>query len=347
MGQSVGPILGGLISQYLGYRSIFWFLLGLGALSLLSIVIFLPETLRSIAGGGTVQLTGRNKPLWYNIHPQQPADALTAPVETKTKITFRSMISPLRFLFEKDVFITLFFGAIVYTVWSMVTSSTTALLTEHYNLPTVIIGLCFLPNGAGCVAGSLITGKILDWDYRRTEKEYKQAHNLPHSTTLNKKALSDFPIEKARLRSSYPLITTFILTTALYGYSIRSHILALPLILQFFIAYTATAIFTQNSALVVDLYPGKSASATACNNLIRCLIGAVGVAVVQYAIDGVGVGPCFLLLAGLTAVVTPCVWVELRWGMEWRRERGARLARRDLEAGTVVETVAVVDEEKK
>lgn len=55
--------------------------------------------------------------------------------------------SALRFLAEMDVFITLFFGNIVYTVWSMVTSSTTDLFEESYNLTTLDIGLTFLGNG--------------------------------------------------------------------------------------------------------------------------------------------------------------------------------------------------------
>lgn len=46
-----------------------------------------------------------------------------------------------------DVFITLFFGNIIYTVWSMVTSSTTDLFEESYNLTTLDIGLTFLGNG--------------------------------------------------------------------------------------------------------------------------------------------------------------------------------------------------------
>jgi hypothetical protein len=45
-----------------------------------------------------------------------------------------------------------------------------------------------------------------------------------------------------------------------------------------------------NSALVIDLLPGKSASATAVNNLMRCSMGAAGVAVVQLVIDSTRLG---------------------------------------------------------
>ena len=157
MGQSIGPVLGGILTQFLGFHSIFWFLFILGALSLLSIVFFLPETLRSIAGNGTVRLTGFQRPLIYNFRPQR--DALSEPEKIPMKkVTFKSIVAPLKFLFEKDVFVTLLFGAIVYTVWSMVTSSTTALFQARFHLTDLQVGLAFLPNGAGCVAGSYLTG---------------------------------------------------------------------------------------------------------------------------------------------------------------------------------------------
>jgi len=38
-------------------------------------------------------------------------------------------------------------------------------------------------------------------------------------------------------------------------------------------------------ALVIDLYLGASASATAVNNLMQCSVGAGGVAVIQLIID--------------------------------------------------------------
>jgi predicted MFS family arabinose efflux permease len=44
MGQSIRPVVGGIISQYLDFRAIFWFLFGLGALTLFLILLLLPET---------------------------------------------------------------------------------------------------------------------------------------------------------------------------------------------------------------------------------------------------------------------------------------------------------------
>lgn len=147
LGQGVGPVFGGVLSQYLGFRSIFWFLVILSGLSLLAILFLLPETIRTVAGNGTVPLRGLYKPWIYYITGQKDAKDDAVPAEKNSPVTFKTVFAPLSFLIEKDVFITLFFGAIVYTVWSMVTSSTSSLFESVYGLNTLEVGLTFLGNG--------------------------------------------------------------------------------------------------------------------------------------------------------------------------------------------------------
>lgn len=151
LGQGIGPVFGGILAEYLGFRSIFWFLTIAAGVSLLSILAFLPETLRSIAGNGSVPLKGIYRPFIYIILGQKDARD-DAEVGEKKNVTIHTFLAPLRFLFEKDVFLTLFFGAIVYTVWSMITSSTTDLFQQAYNLSAFQIGLTFLGNGRFCIS---------------------------------------------------------------------------------------------------------------------------------------------------------------------------------------------------
>lgn len=220
MGQSIGPVVGGIISNYLGFHAIFWFLFGLGALTFLLILLLLPETLRSIAGNGTILLKSIHRPFIYSFSPP-PDDLLERDTVPKKKIKVSSIVAPLKFLLEKDVFVTLFFGSIVYTVWSMVTSSTKALFQGRFNLNDLQIGLVFLPNGAGCVAGSCLTGYLMDHDYKTVEIQYRQAKGVAADTPLNKKELIDFPIEKSRLRNIWWIIIIFVVTVAFMAS--RSH----------------------------------------------------------------------------------------------------------------------------
>ncbi|KAJ5100341.1 hypothetical protein N7456_006393 [Penicillium angulare] len=324
LGQGVGPVFGGILSQYLGYRSIFWFLTIVAGISLLSILCFLPETLRTVAGNGTVPLHGLYKPWIYNITGQPDVQEDAKPSGSKKEVTWKTVLAPLTFLGEKDVFITLFFGAIVYTVWSMITSSTSQLFEETYGLNTMEVGLTFLGNGFGCMSGSYTIGYLMDYNHKRTERDYCRQNNLPLDTRITTKTHADFPIEYARMRNTWWITALFIVATALYGVSLKTH-LAVPIILQYITAYCATAIFTINSALVIDLYPGASASATAVNNLMRCLIGAGGVALVTPIINAVGSLWTFVLLAGVTLAMVPLLMVEMRWGAGWRMKRNERL----------------------
>ncbi|KAK3392696.1 MFS general substrate transporter [Podospora didyma] len=343
LGQSIGPVIGGVVTEYFGFHAIFWFLFILASLTLVLVVLFLPETLRSIAGNGTVPLRGINRPVisrslrkhWHEkANSCDDTSEITSPA---SGLSLRSILSPLRFLLEKDVFAVLSFGAVVYTIWSMVTSSTTALFQQRFNLTNLQVGLIFLPNGAACVSGSYITGKLLDRDYAIVEAEYRVSHRIPSSVALDRKKLADFPVMRARLRSSWYLVIAFVFSVGGYGFSITSPLLesnrgmALPLFLQSVIAFTATAVYTQNSALMVDLYPGASASATAVNNLIRCSLGAIGVGVVQFIIDMIGAGFAFLIFAAFTAVLSPLLWLVWVHGETWRGRRIERLEREKME----------------
>ena len=71
LGQGVGPVIGGILSQYLGFRSIFWFLTIAGSISLLPILVLLSETLRPIAGNGTVPL--KRYPQAFYLHDHRSA----------------------------------------------------------------------------------------------------------------------------------------------------------------------------------------------------------------------------------------------------------------------------------
>lgn len=163
-------------------------------------------------------------------------------------------------------------------------------------------------------------------DYLATELAYKTAHNM--TVALSPKSLpQDFPIEYTRLRR-LPLFTAvFILSTAPYGISLGTPLtslpgwIAVPLTLQFLIAATSNAIFSLNQTLISDLCPGKGASASAMNNLVRCTLGAIGVAFIERMIAVVGPGATFLGLSFVIIAVGPLAVVHWFWGAQWRVER--------------------------
>jgi len=144
---AVGPVLGGLIANFFGFRSIFIFLVILSSLVIIMIVVFLPETLRSIAGNGSVRLTGIYQPLVARFLKEPDSmQELDGTVQRK-KVTPMTFIEPLKLLGEKDILLNLLFGGVVYAIWSMVTASTTGLFKSRFGLNELLLGLAFLPNG--------------------------------------------------------------------------------------------------------------------------------------------------------------------------------------------------------
>ncbi len=111
------------------------------------IVFFLPETLRSIAGNGSLRLTGIYQPLVGRFTKEPPYMQDPADTVQRGKVTPMTFIEPLRLLVEKDILLNLLFGGVVYAIWSMVTSSTTGLFKSRFGLSELLLGLAFLPNG--------------------------------------------------------------------------------------------------------------------------------------------------------------------------------------------------------
>lgn len=140
---AIGPVLGGVLAGTLGFPSIFWALVILGGFVVTLIVILLPETLRAIAGNGSVPLAGPlYEPLYRKCAPWRKEGVVmsadsTAGKQVLERMTVRMFLEPMLFLLEKDVACTLFFGAVIYTVWSMVSASTTFILLHAYHLSTL------------------------------------------------------------------------------------------------------------------------------------------------------------------------------------------------------------------
>ncbi|KAL8938443.1 MAG: hypothetical protein Q9216_003894 [Gyalolechia sp. 2 TL-2023] len=103
--------------------------------------------------------------------------------------------------------------------------------------------------------------------------------------------------------------------------------LAAPLILQFVCGLTVTGTFNVCNTLIVDLHPDRPATASAAVSITRCSAAAIGVSVLQFILDDIGPGWTFTLFGGLGASTAPLLWMEYRFGMQWRTERSEQKSR--------------------
>jgi MFS family permease len=317
---AIGPILGGIFSQTLGWHAIFWFLTGYAAVFLCFLTIFLPETLRSKVGNGSKPVKGLSMSVLAHIQhrrlsPLDPSTTLIRTTSTSTSIRKAlpvDFLGPIKIIFTIEVSFAIFFLSIYYTVWQMIISILSTLFKSTYGLTELQIGLCFLGNGAGCIIGTLTTGKFLDFDYRRIQKSFTGP-------------ASDFPLEKARLRTIWLWSGLQIASVLVFGWTLQYKVhISVPIICTFILGWCATSIISVVNTFMVDIFNKKSASATASLNLVRCLMGAGGTAAVLPIVNAIGVGWTFTLLVGIMMASLGLVWVQMRWGMMWRKRRESK-----------------------
>ncbi|KAI9760273.1 MAG: hypothetical protein M4579_001787 [Chaenotheca gracillima] len=333
LGPAFAPVLGGILAEFLGWRSIFWFLTIAGGVYMVPLLISFPETGRNVVGNGSIPPQGWNMSLLNYLELRKSrADGLDRTVSreenrrmqselaSKRKLRFPNPLRTIYIILEKDVGVILFFNSIIYTGYYTITASLPTIFQEIYGFNNLQLGLCYLPFGAGCGVATILAGRVMDHNYKRVARK--------NNFTIDRRRgddLRNFPIEKARIQVIWPLLWIGCAATLCYGWVLwKETNLAVPLILQFIVGVAWTAVFNVMSVLLVDLYPSSPATATAANNLVRCLLGAGGTAVINPMLTAMGRGWCFTFVAFVCVALSPLLWVEIRFGPRWREDRRVR-----------------------
>lgn len=157
LGPALAPTLGGILSHFLGWRAIFWFLMIFSGIYLTMYFIFVPETSRNVVGDGSIPPVGWNKDLLYILQLQkskakglaetdsQKERAIAREKLTKTRwLRFPNPLKALRIVVEKDVALILFFCSLMVCGFYCLIVPFPSILKEHYGFNELEIGLCFM-----------------------------------------------------------------------------------------------------------------------------------------------------------------------------------------------------------
>jgi multidrug resistance protein len=156
---ALGPVIGGLLAQFLGWRSVFWFLVIISGSYLVLYAIVVPETSRKIVGDGSVapQEAWRMSLLQYwamrrrrtKMSPEekqaqdQERQALRQERQSR-KFRFPNPLLSFAILFEKDGLLIISYVGLLMFANLVLMTSTPNIFPEIYGFNELQVGLCFM-----------------------------------------------------------------------------------------------------------------------------------------------------------------------------------------------------------
>ncbi|KAI0895770.1 MFS general substrate transporter [Annulohypoxylon nitens] len=327
LGPSLGPVIGGAIAEYLGWRSIFWFLAACAGVNLLFLLFFFPETCRKVVGDGSILPRRRNQTVLQLIRNRRqkkvasdsesntPASAENIEPH-KINFAWSKFVTSLVLLCEKELSLLFMYGGFVYAGVYAVATAVPTLFSDIYGFDGFKVGLIYLPMAVGSIFSVALVGKGMNWNYRRHAR--KLGLEVDRDRQMD---LSDFPIEQARIEVAIPpLVLSMVIITA-WGWALENEVsIAIICVLVFLLGLGLVSTTSVFSALIADVRPGKTGAASAANNIIKFLLGAAMAAAIDPLIQAVKPGKAYSIIAVLYVAFSPCLYLVVKRGMRWRKE---------------------------
>jgi MFS family permease len=157
---AIGPTIGGLLAQYLGWRSIFWFLAIISGVYLVVYTIFMPETARKVVGDGSIVPTDwwvMSPIQWWNARKEMKKATTEGRKEElnemrqkalelakKRKFKFPNPLTSILILRNKDAAIIIVFIAINMIALLDMLASMPTLFGEVYGFDSLKVGFCYM-----------------------------------------------------------------------------------------------------------------------------------------------------------------------------------------------------------
>ncbi|KAF2087686.1 MFS general substrate transporter [Saccharata proteae CBS 121410] len=342
-GPLLAPIIGGVLTEGLGWRSTQWFLVVYGAVVWLFVCFMLPETLRKKRDAGTVAekdetadpitaglstseeievaASGLEAPIPIHIHDKPPTPTPLALTPTRTahslSLLRRCLLDPLYiilYLRFPAVLVVVSYATIAFgSLYVLNISVQSSFADPPYNFSTLIVGLLYIPNSLGYVLASLLGGRWIDAIMKR-EARRKGRYDAQTGELV-------FRPEDRMRENAWTGALVFPVALVWYGWSVERGLFWLvPMAANFFFGFGSMLIFSMATTMLTEFMPKKASNGIALNNFVRNIFSCVGSVVAGPLIGAVGNGWTFTGLGVLAlgwGVVS--IWSMIRCGERWRR----------------------------
>ncbi|KAI3339398.1 major facilitator superfamily domain-containing protein [Ustulina deusta] len=328
LGPSLSPVIGGLISQHAGWHWIFWFLLIIYTATLILLVLFLPETCRQVVDDGSIPPPFICSNLSDSIRFKNrrlkgiPIDEdKKAELRRRFSLAIPNPLSTIRIFADPASALLILTLSLANVCYYAIFTDMSKILYDLYGFSSTQTSLVALPVGVGTIVSSFVTGKILDWNYRRHARKLE----IPlqkHIQIDN----SNFPLELARLQIGLPLMFLVVVGVVGYAWTLRSGMsIAGPIIFLFIVGYGVSATSQVSIVLMADIHPGQFAVAAAARNLGQSLLAAVVSGTIDPMSRALGSSWAYSTLAfvfGLSLLGPAAIY---KYGIKWREAKRERL----------------------
>ena len=148
VGPAIAPTLGGILTEFLNWRWLFWILVIASGIYLAFYIVFVPETCRKVVGNGSISPPSLNKSAWNFIkgrkNREKGAGTTAKELKAKGRLAIPNPLVALRIIVEKDVALIMLFTSLMVCGFYMILVPIPSSFKDIYNYNELQVGLCYM-----------------------------------------------------------------------------------------------------------------------------------------------------------------------------------------------------------